>query len=254
METPPKATPPKNPPKPDFDPHAADTEGEFSSFFSDIKTFYDKLGTPVVGVLAIAAIIFAGYNLVTKNRAVALQNSWLDLYIADSPDALQVVIEDTKNDPVRTVAHLRAGDLLLAESRTASEEDATKILVTAEGHYEAALAEAPHVIYELNALDGLAVLAESRYDTSKAEELYNQIKSKADGTFPYWVSLADNRLALLPSLAEPVEFAPETVTESSSLDESVAPVVTGGVDFDTPFEMAPAEDVEAEVPAEPSGE
>ncbi|MEM1447256.1 MAG: hypothetical protein AAGF84_14450 [Planctomycetota bacterium] len=254
METPPQATPPKNPPKPDFDPHAADTEGELSSFFSDIKTFYDKLGTPVVGVLAIAAIIFAGYNLISKNREAALQNAWLDLYASTSPESLEVTAQDTKNPAVRSKAHLNAGDLLLAESRTASEEDAAAILDTAQGHYEAALAEAPHVIYELNALDGLAVLAESRYDTVKAEEFYNQIKSKADGTFPYWVSLADNRLALLPSLAEPVEFASETVTESSSVDESVAPVVTGGVDLDTPFEMAPAEDVEAEAPAEPSGE
>ncbi len=258
METPPKATPPQNAPAPQ--PQELETQGEFSSFFSDIKAFYDKLGTPVVGVLAIAAIIFAGYNLITKNREAALQNAWLDLSLSNSPDSLEVFIEDTKNDAVRTVAHLRAGDLLLAESRTANEEDAAAILATAATHYQSALDEAPHLIYELNALDGLAVIAESQYDTTKASELYGQIKTKAAGEFPYWVSLAENRLALLPELSEVVVFAPEAVEASREATDAVepagadatgeaGPAAIGGVDLDTPFELAPAE--EAESPAAP---
>lgn len=249
METPPKATPPANPPAPD--PHELETEGEFSSFFSDIKAFYDKLGTPFVGILAVAAIIFAGYNLITKNREAALQNAWLDLYASTSPESLEVTADDTKNPAVRAKAHLNAGDLLLAESRTAAEEDAAAILTTAAGHYQAALDAAPHVIFELNALDGLAVVAESQYDMGKATDLYGQIKTKADGEFPYWVSLADNRLALLPELDEAVEFAPETAEETSDTAEGVAPAAVGGIDLDTPFELAPVEATETETPAEP---
>lgn len=253
METPPKATPPKNAPAPQ--PEELETEGEFSSFFSDIKAGYEKIGTPVVGVLAIAAIIFAGYNLITKNREAALQNAWLDLSLSNSPESLEVFIEDTKNPSVRAVAHLRAGDLLLAESRTADEDDAAAILATAATHYQSALDEAPHLIYELNALDGLGVIAESNYDTAQASELYGQIKTKASGQFPYWVSLAENRLALLPELTQAVVFAPEAVEEASDAAddtepresdtaEGAAPATVGGVDLDTPFELAPAEEVD----------
>lgn len=252
METPPKATPPQNAPAPN--PTELETEGEFSSFFSDIKAGYEKIGTPVVGIIAIAAIVFAGYNLITKNREVALQNAWLDLSLSNSPESLEVFIEDTKNEAVRTVAHLRAGDLLLAESRTASEDDAAAILATAATHYQAALDDAPHLIYELNALDGLAVIAESNYDTAKASELYTQIKSKAEGEFPYWVNLAENRLALLPQLSEAVVFAPEAVEESSDAVDLTAPAVIGGIDLDTPFELAPVEEAQTDTPADPAAE
>ncbi|MEM9419267.1 MAG: hypothetical protein AAGA25_09490 [Planctomycetota bacterium] len=251
METPPKATPPKNAPMA-HDPHEADMDSELSSFFSDVKYVYDKFGTQVIGGLAIAAIVFAGYNLLSKNREAALQNAWLDLYGSTTPESLEVTAEGNKNPAVRAKAHLNAGDLLLAESRTATEEDAPAILTSAAGHYQAALDEAPHLIFELNALDGLATIAESQYDTAKAGDLYNEIKTKAEGEFPYWVNLADSRLALLPQLTEAVEFAAEPVVEESTSESSAAPTV-GGVDLTTPFELAP-ETTEASAEAEPAAE
>ncbi|MEM1107256.1 MAG: hypothetical protein AAGH99_01030 [Planctomycetota bacterium] len=239
METPPKATPPKNAPMAE-DPHAADMDGELSSFLRDLRTVYDKFGSQIMLAVAIVAIAFAGYNLITKSRQAALQTAWLDLYGSTTPESLEVTALDTKNPAVRAAAHLRAGDLLLAESRTAADEDAAAILDSAAEQYQTAFDEAPHLIYELNALDGLAVVAESRYDTAKATELYGQIKSMAEGEFPYWAQLADNRLALLPGLSEPVVFAPEpepvAETTETVLDATVEPAV----------EETPALEIEAD--------
>lgn len=237
MENPGPPSQPPAPPAPSApsasydsqDPHDLESQSEFSNFFTDVKIFWDKFGTPVVGVLAVVAIIFAGYNLITKRAEQARQNAWLDLYGSTTPESLDVVVQSTKNPAVRTAANLRAADLLLAESNTATEEDAAAILTTAAGHYQAALDDAPHVIYKLNALDGLGVVAESRYDADAARKFYEQLKTTAGDAYPYWAELATQRLALLPTLKDAVVFAPEMVepgNDSEAPDPSAAPDAT----------------------------
>ncbi|MEM7625514.1 MAG: hypothetical protein AAF333_07800 [Planctomycetota bacterium] len=207
METPPKT--------PHSEPELEDS-GEFSNFFNDVAAFWDRFGTPLVGILAVAALIFAGYNLITQRAIAAKQNAWIDLYGSASVDSLQLVVDTTKSPVVNTVANLRAGDLLIAESRAADGDKVQAILDNAAGHYQAALDGAPHTLYKLNALDGLAVVAESRFETDKAREYYEQIRMLAGDQFPYWVSVAERRLTLLPDLAEPVVFAPEPEAELDS--------------------------------------
>lgn len=212
METPGPPAPPEQ--------HDLESQSEFSNFFSDVKLFWEKFGTPVVGVLAVAAIIFAGYNLITKRAKQARQYAWLDLYGSTTPDSLELVVDTTKNPAVRTAANLRAGDLLLAESNTANLEDAEAILNTAAERYQTALDDAPHVIFKLNALDGLGVVAESRYDTETARGFYEELKATAGEAYPYWTELADQRLALLPELSEAVVFAPEVVEAGEAATEA----------------------------------
>lgn len=256
METPAPPSPGKtgttpNPAPPEH--HDLESSSEFSNFFSDIKIFWEKFGTPVVGVVAVAAIVFAGYNFFTQRADQARQNAWLDLYGSTTPESLELVVDSTKSPAVRAAANLRAGDLLLAESRTANEADAAAILDTAAERYQAALDDAPHVIFELNALDGLGVVAESQYDTNKARGFYEQVKSTAGEAYPYWSQLADRRLALLPELAEPVVFAPEAVGEEQTAAE---PGDSGEVESDseTPAEVEAVEESTGDAPADESSE
>jgi len=201
-----------NLPPVDLEESLADSGG-FSNFFQDVSKFWNAFGTPLVGAIAVIAIVYAGYNLITSRAEASRQNAWIDLYSSPSPESLQLVVDVTKNPTVRAVANLRAADLLLAESVIASEPDAKAILGTARDHYQAALDDAPHDIFKLNALDGLGVVAESLYDTDQAQASYQKLKDLAGTDYPWWAALAERRLALLPDLAEAVVFAPEPVEE-----------------------------------------
>lgn len=216
--------------------------GEFSNFFKDVAAFWERFGTLFVGVLAVAALIFAGYNLITKRAIAAKQNAWIDLYGSASPESLQLVVDTTKSPVVKTVANLRAGDLLIAESRTADQDDAQAILGKAADHYQAAFDGSPHTLYKLNALDGLAVVAESNFETEKARGHYEEIKKLATDQFPYWVSIADRRLSLLTEIAEPVVFAPEVESHDASNAagaDAILDAITSSPDAET--EIAPTE-------------
>ncbi|MEM9882085.1 MAG: hypothetical protein AAF800_04110 [Planctomycetota bacterium] len=198
-------TPPNLPP----DEGSLEDSGAFSNFFNDVKWAWERVGTPLVAAVAVVAIVFAGYRLVTQRAEASKQTAWLDLYGATSPESLELAIDATNSASVRATAHLRAGDLLLEEATTAGEADAADILTAAAGHYERAIAEAPHPIYELNALDGLGVVSEAMHDTDAARSRYESLRERATPDFPYWSDLAEKRLAMLPRLAEPVAFAPE---------------------------------------------
>ncbi|MEM6458584.1 MAG: hypothetical protein AAF710_04255 [Planctomycetota bacterium] len=227
-------TPPNLPP----DEGSLEDSGAFSNFFNDVKWAWERVGTPLVWAVAIGAIAFFGYRMVSLRAEASKQTAWLDLYGATSPESRELAIDATNSPSVRATAHLRAGDLLLEEANTAAEADAADILAAVAGHYEQAIAEAPHPIYALNALDGLGVVAEARHDTEAARSRYEAVRERATPDFPYWIDLADKRLAMLPRLAEPVEFAPEPEPE---------PLPEG----DVPSE-APAEPGEATAPAEPA--
>ncbi|MEO1237979.1 MAG: hypothetical protein AAFX76_14435 [Planctomycetota bacterium] len=200
--------PPPPPPKPGVDPHEADS-GDFSNFFNDVRAAWERVGSPLMGLVAIAAIVYAGYTFFTQRAETARQLAWIDLYGATSPESLELLVDSTNNDAVRAVANLRAGDLLRDEALTADEADADAILGLARQRYQAVLDDAPHPVYELNALDGLGVVAESLLEAEAAQEHYETLKQRAGDAFPYWAELADQRLALLPTLNRRVEFAPD---------------------------------------------
>ena len=216
METPPNT--------PRHDEATLEDSGEFSNFFNDVAAVWDRFGNVIVGTVAVAAIVFAGYNLITKRAMAAKQNAWIDLYGSSSVESLQLVVDTTKNPAVTTVANLRAGDLLIAQSRTADAEDAQAILGEASDYYRAALEDAPHTLYKLNALDGLAVVAESRFEIDTARSRYEEIISLSGDQFPYWVSVAERRMALLPDISEPVVFAPEPTAEVSETSGASDPL------------------------------
>ena len=222
-------------------PELAD-HGEFSNFFSDAKTAWDRYGTPIVGGLAIIAIVYAGYNIITNRAVQAQQNAWIDLYTATSPESLEVIAQTVNRPAVRTVANLRAADLLVAEAGTATEEDSPAILETAKSHYTAALEEADHVVYRLNALDGLGVVAESLGQTEEARSRYQELSKQAGTSYPFWATLAERRLSILDRPVEIVDFAPERPASAGSdalLDSRPDQTLTPQGDGEAPSEADP---------------
>ncbi|MEM8737576.1 MAG: hypothetical protein AAGG38_03740 [Planctomycetota bacterium] len=239
--------PSKDPASLPVDPHEQES-GEFSNFFNDVKAFTDRFGTPLLGIVAIFALAFAGYSFFTQRAESARQLAWIDLYASTSPDSLDLLAQSTRNPAVRAVAHLRAGDLLRQESLTASDQDATAILHTARDHYQAVLDDTPHPIYRLNARDGLGVVAEALREMDLAREHYEALEEEAGEAYPYWARLANQRLAMLPELAERITFAPEPVAPEPA-DASSVPGSDAAPEVDEPSDSPAESDTPDTAPA-----
>lgn len=249
---------PTNPPMEHLPPEH--DQSDIASFFEGFTAFWNKHGTWIVGTVAVAAIIFAGYNLITKRAQAAQENAWLELYGSSTPESLRLVAETYKDPAVRALASLRAGDLLVAQA-AAPEADADPelLLNDAQEMYSNALDIASDTIYKLNALEGLASVAESRHDVETAKTYYQQMLDEAGDMYPSWVERTERRMELLPELAEPVVFAespePEASQEPAS-DAADGEPVEGTTDAepqpmdDAPAVTEPADGDETPAPAE----
>ena len=201
-------------------------ENDLAAFFKNFGEFWEEYGTWIVGAVAAIAIVFAAYNLITSQIETAKQNAWLDLYGSVSYESYQLVAEEHSGKPaVVAAANLRGADLLLAQAneptRGEDEQETSGLLnrdealATAESMYRAAHDAAPDLVFRLNALEGLGVVAESRYDLDAARERYTAIIDAAGEAYPAWRGRAEQRLAWLDELESgPVEFAPDPVSET----------------------------------------
>lgn len=224
-------------------------QNDLAAFLGDFGRFWERWGTAIMGTLAIAALVFAGYNLIAGRAEAARQNAWLDLYGSTSVESLELVSADTKNPVVRALANLRAGDLRLAEANRAEDAEAVALLDQAAAYYQVALETtdqldpAQQQVLRLNAMEGLGVVAESRYDTAKAREQYQAIVAQAGDAYPQWAARAEKRLTLLDEVSTPITFAadpaptpaaapaPGTDPETAAPEEatSLAPVAEDGL-------------------------
>ncbi len=203
-------------------------ENDLAEFFKNFGEFWNKYGTWIVGVIAAVAIVFAAYNLITRRAETARQNAWLDLYGSVTYESYQLVADEHSGNPaVVAAANLRGADLLLAQANepARSEDDLEtsgvlnrdEALDTAEQMYQAAYDAAPDPVYRLNALEGLGVVAESRYDLDAARQRYDAIVEAAGDTYPTWSARAKQRLDWLSELESgPVEFAPDPAVPSAA--------------------------------------
>ena len=159
-------------------------ENDLAAFFKNFGEFWNQYGTWIVATVAAVALVFAGYNLITSQIETARQNAWLDLYGSVSYESYQLVAEEHSGKPaVVAAANLRGADLLLAQANEPTRVTRTspttsgllnrdEALATAESMYQAAYDAAPDVLFRLNALEGLGVVAESRYDLDAARQRY----------------------------------------------------------------------------------
>ena len=154
-------------------------------------------------------MVYFGWNFYHTRTAQNRENAWADLYGVNSQSMVDLVAEDAGDPAVEALALLRGGDLALAEHQgLADPAGDAELLAKAEARYTAALDAAPHDLYRLNALEGLAIVAESQRDADAARGFYEQLKQAAGDRYPQWVARTDRRLERLADLPGPVAFAP----------------------------------------------
>lgn len=204
-------------------------QNDWESFSDNVRIFWERYGTAVVLALLVLSVSFAGYRLLSAQRENAREGAWADLAYETSPDGLRQVAEEHDDPAVRSLAYLRAGDLLLAQA-TNPQQETTPTETTPEGEaatppaatvdpkaalddagrmYDQALATAQHDVYRFNARLGLAAVAETKGEWDAARQHYEAVRDGAREPFPLLAAQAENRLGLLDRLKAPLPFAPE---------------------------------------------
>jgi len=221
------------------------TEGaglEESRLNTDFIDFMKRWSSPVLMLLAVLALGYWGYGKLQQAKKTKIDQAFGELQAAGysgnpSPDALRRVAEDFAGvASISHLARLRAADVYLAAVRRGlrvgvttadlnldgsakneedllSDEDRARYLDEAESLYARVLDDVGgHVgreLLEMDALYGLAAVAEAKGDWDQARARYERIAELADrdGFEPHG-AIARQRIASLDELkVEPKLYA-----------------------------------------------
>ncbi|MFA9476714.1 hypothetical protein ACERK3_00265 [Phycisphaerales bacterium AB-hyl4] len=198
-------------------------ENELAEFFSNFGEWWEKYGNIVLLVLVLGAGSFAGYRLYNHWTYGAQQAAFGELAATSSVQGYALVAEEHRQPTVRSLAYLRGGDLALdAAVRPQDEADEDndtgmaamsrdEALDRAQAMYSRALETARQAPFRVNALIGLAQVAETRDDWEQAVTHYREAEQLAtDAHLPGLARQANQRQALIEQLRQPVVFAPES--------------------------------------------
>ncbi|MEM8783178.1 MAG: hypothetical protein AAGE65_10040 [Planctomycetota bacterium] len=200
----------------DFHDPASD-EG-MSRLFYDLRNVWDAYGTYVLWVVVVGSFSYLAFSLYSYNRVTTQEAAWSDLANSTAPASFEQVAADHGSPAVRQIALLQAADMYLGETAALGEGEAlTAKLDQAEAIYRRVADEATDDIFRINALEGLAVVAEGRRDLDEAAARNDAVIALAETLpgFESWTARANARKQLLPQLAEPVSF-----TEEAEPDEA----------------------------------
>ena len=224
-------------------------ENDLAVFLANFGEWWNKHGNTVLTVLLIAVVVYAGKTWYQSSQAKAHEAAWSDLANATSPGACQSVAESHSDPAVRALAYLRAGDLLLKKASQLETQAATEALtgdkpdesqagdegedasgqdpdpsdfgsnpgLTASGALETAQSmfrrvvqdDSANPIYRLNALLGLAAVAEGLENWDEAGGHYQSVLDQAGAGYEAISSQARTRLDMIDQLKTPVIFASE---------------------------------------------
>ena len=232
-------------------------QNDLAEFLANFGEWWSKNGlrTLLIIFLAVGAVFL--YRLHRTSAERAHDELWNDLALATSAAQYRGVAKSHDNPTIQALAYLRAGDLELRKAIAPAEkpdvdetaddlaERRKKLLDAAEQDYNAVVDNpAAHTAMKLNALLGLASVAESRSSWDEAKEIYQQIQEQASAGYEGIAKIALRRSEALDRAAVPVAFAPdpppEPAEDPDSIGEPEPQPSTETPDDSTPADPAPA--------------
>lgn len=261
-------------------------ENDLAEFFRNFGQWWSQYGNTVLIAIIIVAGGITAYNLYNARTEQQHDQAWGDLMAANTPEAYAQVAETHANPVVQSLAHLRGADLYrrraigrypatdavdevaadesaqatdTGETDEAGEQpDATEDLAQAAALYRRVLeqnAAALPAVYRVNALLGLAAVAESQKQWDEARGYYDQAIELADQQLPQLAEQARDRRELLDELRRPIVFAPEG--EGPQLEPGLIPnaapnAAPGTEEGEAPMQLdlaPPTDTPEGEAPA-----
>lgn len=218
-------------------------QNDLAEFITNFGQWWRKNGLKALILLlvVVGAVFFYLSQRVGAERAH--DRAWYDLATATTADMYRDLVGTHGVPAIDALAHLRAGDLLHEQFRVgdqdaaatgAGEDDTTpkadsdeqkqaKLRQAAE-QYQAVIDDPEaHLTIKLNAMLGLAAVAESSLQWEQARQHYARIQEMASAGYERIKELAVRHTAALERLTEPVVFGVEPPKPIIDLTEILTP-------------------------------
>lgn len=238
-------------------PEITTSVNDWHDFKHVLLRLWGKYGTHLLFVLCVVLAVVLGYRVFHARERERHETAWREMANATSPESLKSLAQESPDPVIRSLAYLRAGELLLAKATLPeqnplagaqpTEENKTQDLRrAAEMFKDSAAEQGASVVIRLNALLGLASVTESALQFDEARKLYSQIVLEAEkASLPAIVAQAKGRIKYLDRLNEPIVFRAEPAAPTP--DAAAAPAGPSAHDASM---IAPAEAAPAEIPVE----
>lgn len=214
-------------------------ENDLQEFIMNFREWWSKWGNATMTIVAVVCLAVAVYLILSTRATQAHESAWNDLANSAGAQALAQVASEHSDTTVKVLANLRAADIYLSNAavpqvaksakpkdqsgETSAKEKSTQTsqapapklsqaeqLTRAKAMYKSVLEIAKHPLFKLNALMGLASVAENKGNWAQAGDYYQQAKTlgKKSG-YTNFTSNANARLDHIKELKHPVNFAPK---------------------------------------------
>ena len=248
-------------------------ENDLADFLTNFGQWWAKYGAICMTLVLVIVGVFAGKRLFDARSAATKQQAWSDLALSTSPASFRVIAQSDQTPTIRSLAYLRAADLLLARTATPNKNEQTtnnsvqkpyenhtpeQLLAEAALMYEQILQDnQAHTVYKLNALLGLAAVAEGQRDWELAHTYYQKVIEQSGSGFDNLSDRASARLNMLSRLEIPVVFAIDPPAKQPSDDALLMPDSTlAPKSFTVPDTLLPDTnfnlDLDPQIPDDPA--
>jgi len=210
-------------------------QNDLLEFITHLREWWIKNGLKTL-LLVLAVMVCLFLYVMQKQKAKDTHDSaWGDLSSASSPESLRGVAKAHIEPGIAVHAYLRAADLSLAkalgqgqfiekEGELPALDDAQRkqLLDSAGEDYQHIVDnQSAHTAVKLNAMLGLASVAEFRHQWDQARELYDRVQQMAKDKYQVIELEAKARADALDRAAVPVMFAPPDPEPAS--DDTLQP-------------------------------
>lgn len=236
-------------------PEISTSVNDWHDFKHVLLSMWGKYGTQLLFVLCVILAVVLGYRVYHARERERHEAAWREMAAATSPESLKSLAQESADPAIRSLAYLRAGELLLAKA-TLPEKNVPAGTQPVQGEQsldleraalmfkESAAEQGASAVIRLNALLGLASVAESAMTYDEARKLYTQIVVEADKeNLPAVAAQAKGRIIFLDRLKEPIVFRAEPAVPTP---DTAAP--PAGPDVHDASMIAPVEAPPAEIP------
>ena len=205
-------------------------ENDLQEFLLHFRQWWERNGRKTLMLILVVAVVITAWRWMRASAEKTHEMKWANLATATTPDAGLLAADEAHTDGLRNLARLRSADMWLLKAARptqdgnadASQKTPQQMLEDAQRAYEQITNDpGARPVFRLNAMLGLASIAEARDQWDRADSIYEDVKRQAEGLFPAHLSQAVTRQRMLKLLARPVAFAPEPPEESSSGDGEI---------------------------------
>lgn len=216
-------------------------QNDLAEFLTNFGGWWNKNGTTVLAVVALAAAVFLGQKWVKTRAYQNHETAWADLAGSTSPESYRLTAETHDDATVKALAYLRGADLLLATAYQDADSDAPgdeaaanqatspmqrspeETLAEAATMYRGVLDNADaHAVLKLNARLGAASVAENLEQWDTARQHYQAVLEGAGPGYEALAEQATTRLGLIDQVSKTVNF-PEGKPETAGATPDPGP-------------------------------